>query len=71
MPSPNSYFKKFLIRIQNPSDHSSIKIPHDVKVDTIEVTETILKPSGEENDDDKDVEIYLRKRGKNNSFAYN
>lgn len=44
LPTPNSLFKKFLIKIPNPLDHSSIGFPADEYVDTFEVEETLLMP---------------------------
>ena len=44
MPSPNTHHKKFLIKIPNPEDHSSLGFPEGCKIDTFEVVETIIKP---------------------------
>lgn len=44
LPTPNSLFKKFLIKIPNPLDHSTIGFPPQEYVDTFEVEETILMP---------------------------
>ncbi len=44
MPSPNTHHKKFLIKIPNAEDHSSLGFPEGCKIDTFEVVETIIKP---------------------------
>lgn len=43
-PTPNCYFKKFLIKLPNSLDHSSIGIPKDAYYDTFDVEETLLTP---------------------------
>ncbi|CDW74621.1 UNKNOWN [Stylonychia lemnae] len=72
LPTPNSFFKKFLIQLPNPGDLSSLGIPRDQVSDTFECTETILNPSFSTTvNSDNGIEVYLRKRGKNNSFVHN
>lgn len=31
LPTPNSFFKKYLVSLPNPKDHSSVGIPTDIK----------------------------------------
>ena len=92
MPSSNTHHKKFLIKIANPEDHSSLGFPEGCKIDTFEVIETIIKPLVEgpfktaietldsqfitqpsasaSTNDQRNVEIYLRKRGKVHAYSY-
>lgn len=44
LPTPNSFFKKYLIKIKNPLDHTSIGFPVEEFFDTFEVEETLLTP---------------------------
>jgi hypothetical protein len=44
MPSPSHHHKKFLIKIPDPEDHSTLGFPEGCKIDTFEVIETIIKP---------------------------
>lgn len=44
LPSPNSYFKKFLIELSNPLDHTQIGIPTSDYFDTFDMEETLLMP---------------------------
>lgn len=44
LPTPNSFFKKYLIKITNPLDHASIGFPVEEFFDTFEVEETLLTP---------------------------
>lgn len=44
LPTPNSLFKKFLIKLSNPLDHASIGFPPEYYVDSFEVEETLLMP---------------------------
>ena len=66
LPTPNSHFKKFLIKIANPVDHSSIGFPPQEHVDSFELEESLLMPEFTVSvDSEEQVEVYLRKRGKN------
>eukprot|EP00347_Sterkiella_histriomuscorum_P006587 403352200 len=72
LPTPNSLFKKFLIKIPNPLDHTSIGFPPQEYVDTFEVEETLLMPEFTVSvDSESQVEVYLRKRGKNYQYVHN
>lgn len=72
LPTPNSLFKKFLIKITNPLDHSSIGFPPQEYYDTFEVEETLLMPEFTVSvDSESQVEVYLRKRGKNYQYVHN
>lgn len=44
LPTPNSYFKKFLIKLPNPLDHCTIGFPKDEFFDSFDVEETLLTP---------------------------
>lgn len=44
LPTPNSLFKKFLIKLPNPLDHQTIGFPPQYYADTFEVEETLLMP---------------------------
>ncbi len=44
LPTPNSFFKKFLIKIPNHLDHSTIGFPKENYYDTFDVEETMLMP---------------------------
>lgn len=71
LPTPNSFFKKFLIKMPNPTDHTSIGFPMDEFYDTFEVEETILTPDFTISvDSETQVEVYLRKRGKNFQYVH-
>lgn len=43
-PSPNYFFKKFLVELPIPGDFESLQIPQDLKTVEFEVMETIIKP---------------------------
>ena len=71
LPTPNSFFKKFLIKIPNPTDHSTIGFPSDEQFDTFEVEETLLTPEFTISvDSETQIEVYLRKRGKNFQYVH-
>jgi hypothetical protein len=71
LPTPNSFFKKFLIKIPNPVDHSTIGFPSDEQFDTFEVEETLLTPEFTISvDSETQIEVYLRKRGKNFQYVH-
>ena len=44
MPSPSNHHKKFLIRIADPEDHTSLGFPPGCMLDTFDLIETIIKP---------------------------
>ncbi|CDW90733.1 UNKNOWN [Stylonychia lemnae] len=72
LPTPNSYFKKFLIKISNPLDHSTFGLPENNFYDTFELEETLLIPDFSVSvDSESKVEVYLRKRGKNMQYVHN
>lgn len=72
LPTPNSLFKKFLIKIDNPLDHTTIGFPPQEYVDVFEVEETLLMPEFTVSvDSEEQVEVYLRKRGKNYQYVHN
>lgn len=69
MPSPSHHHKKFLIKIRDPNDHASLGFPAECNIATFEMIETIIKPQ-QKPEDNSDIEIYLRKRGKTNAYSY-
>jgi len=72
LPTPNSFFKKFLINIPNPLDHSTFGLPENSFYDTFELEETLLIPDFTVSvDSESKVEVYLRKRGKNQQYVHN
>lgn len=72
LPTPNSFFKKFLVDLENPADHSKLGIPDELYSDSFEVYETMLNPSYKVPvNSDNGIEVYLRKRGKNGAFVHN
>ena len=68
LPFRKSFFKKYLIDIPDPDDHRSLGIPDSLKVIQFELIETIIKPAV--SDSRNNIEIYLRKKGKNSSYVY-
>jgi hypothetical protein len=72
LPTPNSFFKKFLIKIPNPLDHATFGLPENSFYDTFELEETLLIPDFTVSvDSESQVEVYLRKRGKNMQYVHN
>lgn len=37
LPTPNSFFKKYLVNIPDPRDHTSVGIPQDIKQETLHI----------------------------------
>jgi len=62
LPTPTSFHKKFLL-VTRPGDYD-INTPKNVKKEVFMVEETFLIATGEQ------VENFLRKIGKNDSFTY-
>lgn len=72
LPTPNSFFKKYLVQLDNPSDHSTIGLPSDIFSVEFEVYEVMLDPKFSTSiTSDNGVEVYLRKRGKNGCYVHN
>src|SRR3569833_1773941 len=67
LPTPNSHYKKYLIGIPNPEDHSSIRFPEQMTCETTEILETLIHiPDSVENKDE--IQIYARRKGKNGQY---
>jgi len=62
LPTPTSFYKKFLL-VTRPGDYD-ISTPKNVKKEVFMVEETFLIATGDQ------VENFLRKIGKNDSFTY-
>lgn len=42
LPTPSSFFKKYLIHIPDKDDHSKMGIPESIICETVEIEETLL-----------------------------
>lgn len=62
LPTPTSFYKKFLL-ITKPNDYE-ISLPKKVKSEHFILDETFLLATGDQ------VENFIRKIGKNDSFSY-
>jgi hypothetical protein len=60
LPTPTAFYKKFLLRV---SGHFEVSAPRDVKMEYFQIEEAFLIVGDM-------MENFLRKTGKNDSFAY-
>jgi len=62
LPTPTSFYKKFLLGVSG--GNFEVMAPKEVKMEYFQIEEVFLVSSGEQ------VENFLRKAGKNDSFTY-
>jgi hypothetical protein len=62
LPTPTSFYKKFLL-VTRPGEYD-INTPNNVKKEVFMVEETFLIATGDQ------VENFIKKVGKNDSFTY-
>lgn len=63
LPTPSSFYKKFLIA--TPNGEFDIQMPKTIKKEVFQVEDTFMIATGDQ------VENFVRKVGKNDSFTYN
>ena len=64
LPTPTSFYKKFLLRVTGHFELLSCNLPKKIKLEYFQIEEVFLITTGDM------VENFLRKAGKNDSFTY-